>query len=114
HDLARKEYGVEVVLGNADQSWASTTVNLPNSSVASMALGPGYCQLNFHRGNILSGFEPVGRVDPVMWVQGVMIHEFAHCLDMARDTPPFGERDVGVRSLAPADVGKNMSVEAWL
>lgn len=114
HDLARKEYGVEVVLGNADQSWASTTVNLPNSSVASMALGPGYCQLNFHRGNILRGFEPVGRVDPLMWVQGVMIHEFAHCLDMARDTPPFGERDVGVRSLAPADVGKSMSVEAWL
>lgn len=114
HELARKEYGVEVVLGSAEQSWASTTVNLPNSSVASMGLGPGYCQLNFHRGNILRGFDPVGRVDPVIWVQGVMIHEFAHCLDMARDTPPFGEQEVGVRSIAPVDAGASTSVDAWL
>ena len=86
--LAREQYGVEVVLGDAEQSWASTTVNLPNASVASMALRPGYCHLSLHRANVLRGFEPVGQVDPALWVQGVMLHEFAHCLDGARDTQP--------------------------
>lgn len=112
--LAREQYGVEVVLGDAEQSWASTTVNLPNASVASMALRPGYCHLSLHRANVLRGFEPVGQVDPALWVQGVMLHEFAHCLDGARDTPAFGQRAVGARSVAPVDAPGVKDIEGLL
>lgn len=112
--LAREQYGVEVVLGDAEQSWASTTVNLPNASVASMALRPGYCHLSLHRSNVLRGFEPVGQVDPALWVQGVMLHEFAHCLDGSRDTPAFGRRAVGARSVAPVDAPGVKDIEGLL
>lgn len=112
--LAREEFGVEVLLGNANQSWASTTLRLPNASVASMEVGAGYCQLNFHRENVLRGFEPIGKVDRVAWVQGVMMHEFAHCLDISRDTPAFGDLSAGVRSIAPVDGAQVSTLESWL
>lgn len=112
--LAREQYRVEVVLGNAYKSWASTTVNLPNSSVALMELQPGYCHLSMHRANILRGFDPVGSVDSVLWVQGVMMHEFAHCLDGLRDTPAFGQKIVGTHALAPMDAKKVKDLEGYL
>jgi hypothetical protein len=112
--LAREQYGLEVVLGDADQSWASTTVNLPNASVASMALRPGYCHLSMHRANVLRGFEPVGHVDKGRWVQGVMMHEFAHCLDGSRDMPAFGQRTIGTRSLAPMDATNVQDIQGFL
>lgn len=112
--LAREQYGVNVVLGDVEESWASTTVDLPNASVASMALGPGYCRLNMHRANVLRGFDPVGRVDRGLWVQGVMMHEFAHCLDGSRDMPAFGEAAIGTRSLAPIDAKEVKDLEGYL
>lgn len=112
--LAREQYGLEVVLGDAYQSWASTTVNLPNASVASMALRPGYCQLSMHRANVLRGFEPVGHVDRGRWVQGVMMHEFAHCLDGSRDMPAFGQHIIGTRSLAPMDATNVQDIQGFL
>ena len=114
HKLAREQYGVEVVLGDADQSWASTTVRLPNSSVASMALRPGYCHLSLYRANVLRGFDPISKVDPSLWVQGVMLHEFAHCLDGSRDTPAFGQHGVGARSVAPVDASGVKDLEGLL
>ncbi|MBS9446456.1 hypothetical protein [Xylella fastidiosa] len=103
HKLAREQYGVEVVLGDAEDSWAYTTLRLPNASAASMGTRSGYCVLNFNKSNVLGGFKSAGQVDPVMWVQGVMMHEFAHCLDGSRDMPTFGQKAVGVRSVAPSD-----------
>ncbi|WP_155641466.1 hypothetical protein [Xylella fastidiosa] len=104
HKLAREQYGVEVVLGDAEDSWAYTTLMVPGASVASIGIGPGYCVLNFNKSNVLYGFKPASQVDSVMLVQGVMIHEFAHCLDGSRDMPAFGQKAVGVRSVAPSDV----------
>jgi hypothetical protein len=112
--LAREQYGVEVVLGDAYRSWAPTTVNLPNSSVALMELQPGYCHLSMRRANTLRGFDPVSSVDSVLWVQGVMMHEFAHCLDGLRDMPIFGQKIVGTHSLAPVDAKKVRDLEGYL
>lgn len=101
--LAREQYGVEVVLGDTEESWASTTLNLPNASSAMMGLQPGYCQLSMNRANVLRSLVTASRVDSGLWVQGVMMHEFAHCLDGSRDMPAFGEKTVGIHSLAPVD-----------
>ncbi|WP_248645724.1 hypothetical protein [Xanthomonas translucens] len=89
-------------------------MNLPNASVASMALRPGYCQLSMHRANVLRGFEPVGHVDRGRWVQGVMMHEFAHCLDGSRDMPAFGQHIIGTRSLAPMDATNVQDIQGFL
>jgi hypothetical protein len=112
--LAREQYGVEVVLGDAVESWASTTVNLPNASPASMLLQPGYCHLSMHRPNVLRTFKPVGHADAALLVQGVMLHEFAHCLDVVRDTPTLGQRDVGTHSIAPVDASGVNDIEGWI
>lgn len=101
--FAREQHGIEVVLGNADQSWASTTLLLPDASTASMSVEPGYCHMNMHRANVLRKLVPVGDVDGARWVQGIMMHEFAHCLDVARDMPGFREQGIGTLSIAPFD-----------
>lgn len=114
HKLAREQYGVEVVLGDAEESWASTTVDLPNSSVALMNLGPGYCHLSLSRSSVMRRFGPVPGVAPALWVQGVMLHELAHCLDISRDTPAYGERAVTTRSIAPVDAGGLQTIEGFV
>ncbi len=100
--LARDQYGMDVVLGDSAQSWATTSLNLPNASVASMAVRAGFCHLNMHRANVLRDFEAGDQVDHSRWLQGVMMHEFAHCLDLSRDLPSFGQHTIGTRSLPPA------------
>lgn len=112
--LAREHYGIEVVLGDANTSWGATTVRLPGSSVALMNLGPGYCLLSFHREHVLRRFTPPEQVASALWVQGVMLHEFAHCLDASRDMPASGLRAVGARSVAPADAVGLQDLEGWL
>ncbi|WP_051244487.1 hypothetical protein [Azohydromonas australica] len=113
-ELAREHYGIKVVLGDAGQSWATTSVALPNASPASMTLHPGYCHLSMNRANVLRIFKPAGHVSEAVWIQGVMLHEFAHCLDGSRDAPTFSRSTVGTRSLAPSDAVHVKDLEGWL
>lgn len=112
--FARKNFDVEVVLGDANDSWASTTVNLPSSSVASMSLSPGYCALSMYRDNVLRSFDPAGKQNQELWIQGVMMHEFGHCLDGLRDLPNFGEHAVRVHSIAPIDAKGVSDLQSYL
>ena len=112
--FAHQNFNVDVVLGNANDSWASTTVNLPNSSVASMSLSPGYCELNMYRDNVLRSFAPAGKQNQTLWIQGVMMHEFGHCLDGLHDLPNFGEHAVKVHSIAPIDAKGVSDVQSYL
>ena len=114
HAFARKNFDVDVVLGDATDSWASTTVNLPSASVASMSLSPGYCELSMYRDNVLRSFEPAGKSNQVLWVQGVMMHEFGHCLDGLRDLPSFGQHAVKVHSIAPIDAKGVSDLQTYL
>jgi hypothetical protein len=110
-ELARKDYGIEVVLGDAGQSWASTAL----ASAASMRIEPGYCTLSFAPANVLRGFDSVANeADKTALIQGVMMHEFAHCLDGSRDMPAFGENRVGTRSLAPGDASQVRTLREYL
>lgn len=112
--FAQKNFNVDVVLGNANDSWASTTVNLPGSSVASMSLSPGYCELSMYRDNVLRSFDPAGKQNQTLWTQGVMMHEFGHCLDGLRDLPNFGEHAVRVHAIAPIDAKGVSNVQSYL
>lgn len=113
--LASEHYGVDVVLGDIELSWALTTVNVPGASVASMLLQPGYCQLNMHRANLLRSSDLGDPLNNNRWVQGVMMHEFAHCLDGSRDMPAFfGQKSLGTRSLAPADAPEAKDLDSFL
>lgn len=112
--FAFTNFNVDVVLGNADDSWALTTVNLPGASVASMSISPGYCELNMYRDNIFRSFEPTGKQNKMLWVQGVMMHEFGHCLDGLRDLPKFGEHSVRVYSIAPIDAKGINDLQSYL
>lgn len=112
--LAREQYGVEVVLGDAVQSWALTTLKGPGASPAWMQLRPGYCHLYLDRSNLLRAYRWEGEVDAALLVQGVMLHEFAHCLDVGRDTPALGRRAVETRSVAPVDASGVNDIEGWI
>ena len=113
-DFARRNFDVDVVLGDANNSWASTTMILPGASVASMSVNPGYCTLNMYRDNVLQSFKPAGKQNQVLWLQGVMMHEFGHCLDVLRDLPSFGVHAVKVHSIAPIDARGVSDVQTYL
>lgn len=99
--FASTYYDVDVVLGNMEESWSRTTIGQPQASPASMELGPGYCFMSFNPENTLISIPPPAGADKALWIQGVMMHEFGHCLDNKRDMPAFGQHTVQVHALAP-------------
>jgi len=99
--VAKRDYGITLVLGDTGQSWALTTIHGPNASSASVDLRPGYCVLHFNRTTFLSQFGPGDRVDAKLWTKGVLMHELAHCLDRSRDMPSFSDQHVSGHSLPP-------------
>jgi len=112
--LAFDSYGVTLVLGDAAESWGATTLAFPGASVASMDLRPGYCTLNIFPNELLRWSERVATEFERPWLEGVMAHELAHCLDIPRDLPPFGSKSVGTRSIAPADVAAIHDVDTFV
>lgn len=68
-----------------------------------MLLLSGYCRMSMYRGHLGENFLSAPDVDPIFWSQGVMMHEFAHCLDEYRDLPGGTGQPAGTFSLAPSD-----------
>lgn len=83
--FAKQYYGVSVYLGDAGDGWASTSTVTLGSSPASMLTMAGYCHLNLNRMTLRSSFEGGEPRLEKQFVQGVLMHEFAHCLDIRRD-----------------------------
>lgn len=112
--FAKSYYGIDVVLGDVDESWASTSVRLPGASIASMMLVSGYCRMSMYRGHLAENFPPAPNVDMVSWSHGVMMHEFAHCLDEYRDLPGGTAKPAGTLSLAPSDAKGVNTIATYL
>jgi hypothetical protein len=112
--FARTNFDIDVVLGDDGDSWASTTLSLPGSSPASMETGPGFCELRISREGLLRDFAPVHKRNAKLWVQGVMLHELAHCLDISRDFPAFGIHRVQTHAIAPLDRAGIIDIESYL
>ncbi|CAN7779996.1 hypothetical protein LJR296_007935 [Cupriavidus necator] len=114
--FARDNYGVEVILGDVlSGGWAETELSVPASgSPASMSLGSGYCQMNMNRARVQREFGPSQENDAVLWTQGVMMHEFGHCLDTRRDMPGFNGRPPATFALAPTEASGVIDAQTYL
>lgn len=106
--FARDNYSVEVVLGDVQSGWADTELSVPGGSVASMSLQSGYCQMNMNRARVQREFGPSQQSDAVLWTQGVMMHELAHCLDTRRDMPGFNGSPPATFALAPSEAASGV------
>lgn len=113
-NFALENYGVTVVLANADDSWVSLTLNLPGASPASMGLGPGYCELSMSPEGVVSGFKLPNSHNDNLLLRGVMMHELAHCLDIKRDYPTFDNASVRTFSISPVDAGGVADIKSYL
>lgn len=85
------------------EAWSRTTLHVIGSSPAFMNSSNGLCELSISRESILNGFAYPPNQSLDLWVDGIMIHELAHCLDVRRDYAGQGGAWTGVRSIAPAD-----------
>lgn len=112
--FARENYGVEVVLGDQESGWALTEMRIPGASVATMSLASGYCEMNMNRQRLMHEFGPVQANDPTLWIQGVMMHEFAHCLDAYRDMPSFNGRRPSTFALSPSDASNVTDARTYI
>lgn len=110
-NFALEHYGMHVVLSSAPTGRDTHNIALPHSIPGLMTLGPGYCNLILNPANVLNGF--TGN-DSRPWVKGIMVHEFAHCLDVSRDMPSFTSRNIGTSSLAPSEAVKTATLEQYL
>ncbi len=112
-DYAFKNYKTVVELGDINDSWALTTLNIPNASPASMQAASGYCILNLSPQNVLNTAPSF--VDKNLWVQGIMMHEFAHCLDRSRDLPNKNSLNpLSTLSIAPDQANKVTDLQSYL
>lgn len=102
-DFARREYGVDVVMTAPQEAWSRTTLHVLGSSSALMNSGNGLCELSISRESILNSFAYPPKQSLDVWVDGIMIHELTHCLNVRRDYAGQGGAWTGVRSIAPAD-----------
>lgn len=103
-----------VVLESAANSWANTSLAIPGASPASMTVYSGFCSLNMNREALFSSFGSSSDVDHSLWVQGVMFHEFAHCLDVSRDMPSFRDGAVHTHSISPMDANKVKDLSTYI
>lgn len=112
--FARDNYAVEVILGDVNSGWAETEMKIPGNSPASMSLQSGYCQMNMNRTRVLREFGPALQAEIVLWTQGVMMHEFAHCLDTKRDMRGFNGQSPSTFALAPSDAKGVTDVRTYI
>ncbi|SFN75988.1 hypothetical protein [Nitrosospira briensis] len=58
----------------------------------------GWMKPTVHQEKVLDSYDDyrIGQVDSNLLIQGMMMHEFAHCLDVSRDVP--GGSSVRARS----------------
>lgn len=114
-EIAERDYGVVLLLGDALDSWASTSIGSTQApSPAQMQMGPGYCNLSLRPSRALAGLKLTGPIAESAWLQGIMVHELGHCLDTMRDTKAQGELRVGTRSLAPGPDRAAHTLTSWL
>lgn len=114
-NFAKENFGIDVVLGDVDSGWSTTALALPGSSVATMTVYQGFCEMNLYREKLLLDFGPPSSASKVTWIQGVMLHELAHCLDGSRDLPTFGERrSIRTLSISPADAKHVVDIQSYV
>jgi len=104
--IGRDVYGLELELGDVEDSYWSTTRAAPGASVGLMTIYPGYCQMGLWPTGIAREYAPLpgDRALPASQVLfAVAVHELGHCVDLARDQSSFRDGHVGTASFSPRD-----------
>ena len=100
-EFAKNNFNVDVVMGDGE--------------TALMTIKPGYCHLDFYRGIMDRVFDETVKADEAIMMQGIMMHELGHCLDISRDYPAsFRDHSVFTHSVAPVDASQVKNIQSFL
>lgn len=102
--FAESQFGIPLRLGGYEESWALTTLTIPQASVASLRTETGYCTINLSGPNLHNMYQRSKYSGPFQdWKLLTLAHEFAHCIDRTRDlSPSMGMTIRNTNSIAPA------------
>lgn len=102
--FAANQYGIPLRLGGYEESWALTTLRIPQASVASLRTETGYCTINLSDPNMYNMYVNTKYSGPYKdWKLLILAHEFAHCVDRTSDlSPTMGSNVISLNSIAPA------------
>jgi uncharacterized membrane protein len=117
--FAKTHFDIDVNLGSERETWVytSTTLPIPNISPAAMNVYPGHCTLYMNKEKTFEEMGPSKKQDRVMWIKGIMMHEFGHCLDISRDYPSFAKntpRIYSSHSISPTWSANVKDIDSFL
>lgn len=106
--FAKENYNAPLVLGDFNESWALTSLDIPQASPASLRSSTGYCLVNMSKTSMNTMYkEAKTDVSYNDWEMLILAHELSHCLDRATDVPgELGQPLKALNSIAPSDRSK--------
>lgn len=110
--IAKQNFGVNLILADANVGWMDTQFESPMRSPASVNVGPGFCEMRIFPSGVES--QGVGsKYELQAWLRGVQIHEIGHCIDMQRDFNSDNELVSHPKSMPPLRSGEVASIGLW-
>ncbi len=102
--FAKENYNAPLELGDFNESWALTSLDIPQASPASLRSGTGYCTINMSKVSMQSMYkETKTDLSYNDWEMLILAHELSHCLDRATDVPgELGQPLKALNSIAPS------------
>ncbi|HCA5183467.1 TPA: hypothetical protein MW242_003101 [Acinetobacter baumannii] len=114
--FANEQYGIPLRLGGYEESWALTSLVIPQASVASLRTETGYCTINMSKTNIHNMYGQAKYPGPYQdWQRLIFAHELAHCIDRTRDlSPSMGTKILNTKSIPPVLRSNAKDLETYL
>ena len=110
--LAKNNFGVNLILADANIGWMDTQFESPTRSPASVNVGPGFCEMRLFPSGVES--QGVGnKYELAAWLRGVQVHEIGHCIDMQRDFTSDNDLVESPKSMPPLKSGERATIELW-
>lgn len=102
--FAKVNYNTPLELGDFNESWALTSLDIPQASPASLRSGTGYCTINMSKISMQTMYkETKTDLSYKDWEMLILAHELSHCLDRATDVPgELGQPLKALNSIAPS------------
>ncbi len=112
--FAHDHYAIELALQSKYKNYRLFDLRHRGYPVASMDVASGFCALTFHQKNITDDTHGLNQNLKPLWVKGIMIHEFGHCIDIKRDMPTFVNPTVFTHAIWPDDVAAITDINTYL
>jgi hypothetical protein len=112
--FAHDNYAIELALQSKYKNYRLFDLRHRGYPAASMDVASGFCALTFHEKNITADTHGLNENLKPLWVKGVMIHEFGHCIDIKRDMPTFADPTVFTHAIWPDDITGITDINTYL